>query len=131
MYRLIEKHGNISTRRFYSTFDVSKSIDRVGKDFSNIAYNEYYNSYWFEEMFRVMYHSISNKLNSSGCKWICFNTWCPSIIDSDFKIEDDNYFLGSAGFISQLMRVENHLNYWSKDEHRQVCETLVKKLSGV
>jgi hypothetical protein len=124
---ITEIDGNIKTRKFnYLLSD--RTSDQKVKEFNKLAYNEFYNEQWFQEMFKIMFHSCCRVLEQSGCKWLMFNTWATQYDKTSIEFDIPQYFLGQNTTMTEYIRGNNPVSYWSEEEHNLVSNLLFAKL---
>jgi hypothetical protein len=85
---------------------------------------------WYKEMFKVMFNSCENVLTKSGCKWLAFDVWCDQCDDTEFS-NVPNYILRGTNLLNASRCIpgkETDKQYWSKEEHINVVDLLIKEL---
>jgi hypothetical protein len=116
----------ISKRFFYQL--TSRTSDGDSKTFNSLAYTSFYNTYWFEEMFKIMYNSMLMVLIQSGCKWIMFNGWRPQVEKIGcFKFHKN--YISPHSTMCYIIHHYNELEYWSKEEHEIIASKLEEYLN--
>ena len=125
---ITEIDGNIRTRKFNQLLSERTSDIKV-KEFNKLAYNEFYNEQWFQEMFKLMFHSCCRVLEQSGCKWIVFNTWATQYDKISTEFDIPQYFLGQKSTMTEYIRDTKEVSYWSEKEHEFVADLLYDKLN--
>lgn len=120
--------SSLVVKRFYPQLIDRTSDDKAMPILSSVYGNTacFYNEDWFEEMFLIMFNSCRYKLESSKCKWLCFNTWCvQSNIDYiNTKLNIPQYYMGSNNHLSD----KNNIGvYWTKKEHEIIADNLFVK----
>jgi hypothetical protein len=125
---ITEIDDGIRTRKFNQLLS-ERTSDRKVKEFSKLAYNEFYNEHWFQEMFKVMFHSCCRVLEQSKCKWIVFNTWAKQYDKISTEFDIPQYFLGQKNTMTEYIRNTEEISYWSEKEHELVADFLRDKLN--
>lgn len=125
---ITEIDDEIRTRKFNHLLSERTSDQKV-KEFNKLAYNEFYNEQWFQEMFRVMFHSCCRVLEQSKCKWIVFNTWAKQYDKISTEFDIPQYFLGQKSTMTEYIRNTENISYWSEKEHESVADLLCNKLN--
>lgn len=125
---ITEVDGNIRTRKFNNLLTKNTSDSKV-RDFNKLAYDEFYNEEWFQEMFKVMFHSCCHVLEQSGCKWLMFNTWAKQYDKPSTDFDIPQYFLGQKTTMTEYIRGSNSVSYWSVQEHDTVSTLLRDELN--
>jgi hypothetical protein len=129
-FDIIEVDGNIRTRKFNHLL-TDRTTDKKVYEFNKLAYDEFYNEYWFQEMFRVMFNSCCHTLEQSGCKWLMFNAWAVQYDKSCRDFDIPQYLLGQKGNMTEHIRGTKDSSYWSEKEHETVADLIQMKLSKV
>jgi len=125
---LIEDEGLYKTKRFFWQLS-ERTLDSNAKLFNDLAYGQFYNQYWFEEMFLIMLNACYQKLEKSGCKWLMFNAW--SVPISKKISAPDQFLFGVDQNMTEIIRKNQNLDYWSKEEHQLISIMLKSKLNEI
>jgi hypothetical protein len=125
-----EIDGNVRTRKFNHLLTENTSDSKVS-DFNKLAYNEFYNEQWFQEMFKVMFHSCCRVLEQSGCRWMMFNTWAVQYDKTSTEFDIPQYFLGQKTNMTEYIRGTKTCSYWSEKEHELVTDLLCDRLNNL
>lgn len=125
---ITEIDDDIRTRKFNQLLS-ERTSDKKVKEFNKLAYNEFYNQQWFQEMFKIMFHSCCRVLEQSGCKWIVFNTWAKQYDKISTEFDIPQYFLGQKNTMTEYIRNTREISYWSEKEHELVADLLCNKLN--
>lgn len=132
-YRItdINEDDGVRTKRMsYHLMD--STTCPYAKQFMWCAYGPFNSEQWYREMFKVMFNSIQNVLDRSGCKWLAFDVWCDQCDDNDFQnvprytLRGTNLLNASRGIIGK----ETDKEYWSAQEHEIVAELLIEELNN-
>lgn len=103
------------------------------KYFSELVYEQFYNEQWFDEYFRIFYWSVRNIFERKKCKWIMFDTWCPTLnINTPWKdeLKHKNYFYVGNNNMDYFLRtmfknVHYRDGYWNELGHEKVSDLLL------
>jgi hypothetical protein len=123
-----EDDGIRTKRMSYHLMDSTTSV--YAKQFMWSAYGPFNSELWYREMFKVMFNSCQNVLNNSGCKWLAFDVWCDQCDDNDF-VDVPNYRLRGTNLLNASRNIagkETDKLYWTKEEHNNVSNLLIKEL---
>jgi len=127
---LNEDDNGIRTKRLsYHLMD--RTTCHYAKNFMWSAYGPFNSESWYKEMFKVMFTSCQNVLDKAGCKWLAFDVWCDQCDDTDF-IDVNNYILRGTNLLNASRNIpgkETDKEYWSKEEHINVADLLIKELN--
>lgn len=115
-----EKNGNLVCKRFFNQL-TTRTSDGCVKKFNKIAYDEFYNQEWYEEMFKVMFSSCIHRLEKSKCRWLMFNGWCKQYNKKDKLFEIQEYVLGYENTMANHIQKEL---YWMPKEHKAISTIL-------
>jgi hypothetical protein len=125
-----EEDENIRTKRMsYHLMD--STTCNYAKQFMWSAYGPFNSESWYREMFKVVFTSCQNVLNTSGCKWLTFDVWTDQCEDSCFS-DVSNYILRGTNLLNASRNIpgkQTDKEYWSKEEHNIVSELLIKELN--
>ena len=126
---LNEDDNGVRTKRLsYHLMD--RTTCHYAKNFMWSAYGPFNSEPWYKEMFKVMFTSCQNVLDKAGCKWLAFDVWCDQCDDTDF-IDVSNYILRGTNLLNASRNIpgkETDKEYWSKEEHINVADLLIKEL---
>jgi hypothetical protein len=125
---VVEIDGKVRTRKFNYALTENTTDPKV-KEFNKLAYDEFYNEQWFQEMFKIMFHSSCRVLEQSGCKWLMFNTWAKQYDKTSTEFDIPQYFMGQNHIMSEYIRGTKSISYWSEKEHEMVADLLYDKLN--
>lgn len=137
LFQVIEKTENLYTRQMYSL--MVKQFDEI----KNPAWKRYVasyfyyigDSYYYEQMFKILFQATVDRLRKTGCKFLMFTTWDVKFFDTKF-LEIPEYVLPHTNFLDEI-RYKNHkvkhqelqdYNYWTPEEHERVSEILYNAL---
>ena len=127
-----EDHDGIRTKRMsYHLMDSTTCM--YAKQFMWGAYGPFNSEAWYKEMFKVMFTSCQQVLNTKGCKWLAFDVWCDQCDDIVFN-EVPNYILRGTHLLNASRNIpgrETNKEYWSEEEHEIVSNLLIKKLNDL
>ena len=126
----VEKENGLISRRFFNQL-ADRTSDNIIKNFNNIAYNELFNSLWFEQMFKVMFSSCYHILNKSNCKWVMFNTWCSQYSKLDEVYNTPNYFFKDSENLTNYIRKNDNVEYWNDTEHLLASEIILENIEVI
>lgn len=125
----IEIDNEIITKRFFSQLSNSTS-DAEAKVMNDLAYSHFYNEFWYEEMFKIMYNSTLHILEKSKCKWMMFNGWQVQCKQSNVNFHE-NYIFPETTMSLELGRKKEDFSYWSKEEHEKVSEIILTNMKKI
>ena len=115
-----ERTGDMICKRFFNQL-TDRTADTCAKKFNKIAYDEFYNKLWYEDMFKVMFSSCVNRLEKSKCKWLMFNAWCLQYTKNDTLFDIPQYVLGYHNTMTDYIKKQL---YWMPPEHNEVASIL-------
>lgn len=134
-HSFIEKDGNICVRRFFpKLLDHPEKWADKDMDFYNFTkelYMNYISEDWMEEMFLIMFSAVMHKLSLSKCKFVMFNTFTGSYSKDNELLDIPEYIAGYKSCMSEYIRKDKTVGYWSEHEHEKVANILYNYFTGV